>query len=197
MMHNSLDNLWNRSTQTFFFYFVKSSISLGTRFEDRNSFLEVVMLVYIQQQQQLNLYPVSFTFLLRQLSIYWVRHSKWVIGAIYVCLTGSDSCFVGKGTIDKANEEVRNIILRIWPKTSMELLDKVVQDPEGRKGEGRSIIMLQCCDHVQYTARDIFSPYFWTNAEVHRAEAKRQKSRKEQAILDPPLVWKGYVAGNF
>ncbi|PFX17210.1 Voltage-dependent calcium channel type D subunit alpha-1 [Stylophora pistillata] len=35
----------------------------------------------------------------------------------------------GKGSIDKANEEVRNIILRIWPKTSMELLDKVVQPP--------------------------------------------------------------------
>ncbi|KAJ7326061.1 hypothetical protein OS493_028317 [Desmophyllum pertusum] len=35
----------------------------------------------------------------------------------------------GKGSIDKANEEVRNIIIRIWPKTSMELLDKVVQPP--------------------------------------------------------------------
>lgn len=74
-MHNSLDNLWNRSTQTFFFYFVKSSISLGALFEDRNSFLEVVMLVYIQQQQQLNLYPVSFTFLLRQLSTF--EMSNW------------------------------------------------------------------------------------------------------------------------
>ena len=41
----------------------------------------------------------------------------------------------GKGSIDKANDEIRNIILRIWPKTSMDLLDKVVQDPEGRKGE--------------------------------------------------------------
>ncbi|XP_044182314.1 voltage-dependent L-type calcium channel subunit alpha-1D-like isoform X2 [Acropora millepora] len=35
----------------------------------------------------------------------------------------------GKGSIDKANGEVRNIILRIWPKTSMQLLDKVVQPP--------------------------------------------------------------------
>lgn len=59
----------------FFFYFVKSSISLGALFEDRNSFLEVVMLVYIQQQQQLNLYPVSFTFLLRQLSTF--EMSNW------------------------------------------------------------------------------------------------------------------------
>jgi len=41
--------------------------------------------------------------------------------------------FVGKGSIDKANEEVRNIILRIWPKTSMQLLDKVVQPPGARE----------------------------------------------------------------
>lgn len=41
--------------------------------------------------------------------------------------------FAGKGSIDKANEEVRNIILRIWPKTSMELLDKVVQPPGVRE----------------------------------------------------------------
>ena len=41
--------------------------------------------------------------------------------------------FTGKGSIDKANEEIRNIILRIWPKTSMELLNKVVQPPGGGK----------------------------------------------------------------
>lgn len=35
----------------------------------------------------------------------------------------------GKGSIDKANAEVRNIILRIWPKTPLELLDRVVQPP--------------------------------------------------------------------
>lgn len=48
-------------------------------------------------------------------------------------------CFVflvlltGKGSIDKANAEVRNIILRIWPKTSLALLDRVVQPPGTRK----------------------------------------------------------------
>lgn len=35
----------------------------------------------------------------------------------------------GKSSIDKANGEVRNIILRIWPKTSLQVLDKVVQPP--------------------------------------------------------------------
>ena len=43
-------------------------------------------------------------------------------------------CFsTGKGSIDKANTEVRNIILRIWPKTPLELLDRVVQPPGTRK----------------------------------------------------------------
>ena len=43
-------------------------------------------------------------------------------------------CFsTGKGSIDKANAEVRNIILRIWPKTPLELLDRVVQPPGTRK----------------------------------------------------------------
>ena len=43
-------------------------------------------------------------------------------------------CFcAGKGSIDKANAEVRNIILRIWPKTPLELLDRVVQPPGTRK----------------------------------------------------------------
>ena len=43
-------------------------------------------------------------------------------------------CFSsGKGSIDKANAEVRNIILRIWPKTPLELLDRVVQPPGTRK----------------------------------------------------------------
>ena len=39
----------------------------------------------------------------------------------------------GKGSIDKANAEVRNIIQRIWPKTPLELLDRVVQPPGTRE----------------------------------------------------------------
>ena len=59
----------------------------------------------------------------------------YVKSSLLVSLKQLVSCFffAGKGSIDKANEEVRNIILRIWPKTSMELLDKVVQPPGVRE----------------------------------------------------------------
>ena len=45
---------------------------------------------------------------------------------LFVCLFIS-----GKGSLDKANEELRTIIRRIWPKTSAELLDRVVLPPGG------------------------------------------------------------------
>lgn len=68
------------------------------------------------------------------LLLHVTRSSRIALGAA-CCRFNHFSCLcsVGKGSIDKANEEVRNIILRIWPKTSMELLDKVVQPPGVRK----------------------------------------------------------------
>ena len=38
---------------------------------------------------------------------------------------------LGKLTLDGANEQLRAIIMRIWPRTSEELLDKIVPKAEG------------------------------------------------------------------
>ena len=69
-----------------------------------------------------------------------VQHSPYD-GSSLLFAVFFPSCFLfvflsfptGKGSIDKANAEVRNIILRIWPKTPLELLDRVVQPPGTRK----------------------------------------------------------------
>jgi hypothetical protein len=39
--------------------------------------------------------------------------------------------YLGKLTLDGANEELRAIIMQIWPRTSEELLDKIVPKAEG------------------------------------------------------------------
>ncbi|XP_048579316.1 muscle calcium channel subunit alpha-1 isoform X2 [Nematostella vectensis] len=37
----------------------------------------------------------------------------------------------GKGSLEKANEEMRAIIMKVWPKTSQEFLDEIIQPPGG------------------------------------------------------------------
>ena len=67
-----------------------------------------------------------------------VQHSQYdgssLLFVVFFIYFFGFPCFsTGKGSIDKANAEVRNIILRIWPKTPLELLDRVVQPPGTRK----------------------------------------------------------------
>lgn len=63
--------------------------------------------------------------------------------------------FLGKVTLDSANEQLREIVLCVWPRTNEELLDKIVPKAEGLlKLNIRRTMSDTVCFHFMYTLRD-------------------------------------------